>query len=161
MGGRVGFFLPGPRIELGASLQQLLQEERSRSVGFHLAWQPNRVPLNLRSEYAWGAIKGSGYWIEGAYRLSQIPRGQRVLGHTEVVGRAQQYFAGQLDAADASEYQLPRRNTQQADLGLNYYFSDGFKATGSYGRWFSSARDYNLWTVGVAYRLAVPLGRSQ
>src|SRR5438552_4443025 len=54
VGGRVGFFLPGPRIELGASLQQLLQEERSRSVGFHFAWQPNRVPLNLRSEYAWG-----------------------------------------------------------------------------------------------------------
>ena len=161
VGGRVGFFLPGPRIELGASLQQLLQEERSRSVGFHFAWQPNRVPLNLRSEYAWGAIKGSGYWIEAAYRLSQIPRGQRVLRHTEVVGRAQQYFAGQLDAADASEYELPRRNTQQADLGLNYYFSDGFKATGSSGRWFSSARDYNIWTVGIAYRFAVPLGRSQ
>jgi hypothetical protein len=93
--------------------------------------------------------------------LSQIPRGQRVLRHTEVVGRAQQYFAGQLDAADASEYELPRRNTQQADLGLNYYFSDGFKATGSSGRWFSSARDYNIWTVGIAYRFAVPLGRSQ
>jgi hypothetical protein len=159
-GGRVGFFLPGPRIELGASLQQLLQEERSRSVGFHFAWQPNRVPLNLRSEYAWGAIKGSGYWIEGAYRLSQIPHWQRVLRHTEVVGRAQQYFAGQLTAADASEYQLPRRNTKQADLGANYYFSDGFKATASYGRWFGS-RDYNIWTVGIAYRFALPLGRPQ
>ena len=159
-GGRVGFFLPGPRIELGASLQQLLQEERSRSVGFHFAWQPNRVPLNLRSEYAWDGLKGSGYWIEGAYRLSQIPRGQRVLRHTEIVGRAQQFFAGQLTSADASEYQLPRRDTQQVDLGANYYFSDGFKATWSYGRWYGS-RDYNLWMVGLAYRFALPLGRSQ
>ena len=158
-GGRVGLFFPGPRIELGASFQQLLQEERSRAVGFHFAWQPNRVPVNLRSEYAWSGHKGSGYWVEGAYRLSQIPRGQAVFRHTEIVGRAQQFFTGNLEADDAEEYGLPLVNTQQADIGMNYYFRDGLKATASYGRQFSSAGNSNLWTFGVAYRFALPLGR--
>jgi hypothetical protein len=51
-GGRVGFFFPGPRIEVGGSFQKELQEDRTNAFGFHFAWQPMRVPLNLRSEYA-------------------------------------------------------------------------------------------------------------
>jgi hypothetical protein len=160
-GARVGLFLPGPRVEIGASFQQLLQEERSRSVGFHFGWQPNRVPLNLRSEYAWSGSQGSGYWIEAAYRLSQVQRWQRVLRHTEVVGRGQQYLVGELTASDAAGYGLPTVNARQLDLGLNYYISDGLKATGSYGRRFSSSGDVDLWTVGIAYRFALPLGRTQ
>jgi len=160
-GARVGFFLPGPRVEIGASFQQHLQEERARSVGVHFAWQPNRVSLNLRSEYAWSGSQGSGYWIEAAYRLSQAQRWQRVLRHTEVVGRGQQYLAGELTASDAAGYGLPTVNTRQADLGFNYYFSDGLKAIGSYGRRFSASGDFNLWTVGIAYRFALPLGRAQ
>ena len=78
VGGRFGFFLPGPRIEAGASWQKLLQEERKNSVGFHFAWQPPPVPLNLRAEYARSHL-GSGYWVEGAYRLSQIPRWTKVM----------------------------------------------------------------------------------
>lgn len=158
-GGRLGFFLPGPRIEVGTSFQQLLQEERSRSVGFHFAWQPNAIPLNLRSEYAWSGEKGSGYWIEGAYRLSQVPHGQRVFRHLEIVGRGQQFFAGHLEEDDAEEYGLPDINVRQGDFGLNYYLRDGLKATASYGRQFSSDGNFNLWTVGIAYRFAFPLGR--
>jgi hypothetical protein len=159
-GGRVGFFFPGPRVEIGVSFRQLLQEERSRSTGFHFAWQPAAVPLNLRSEYAWSGDHGSGYWIEGAYRLSQIQHWQAVLRHAEVVGRMQQFF-GHIDADEAEEYSLPETDTQQADFGLNYYFLDGLKGTASYGRQFSSAGNFNLWTFGVAYRFAVPLGRVQ
>src|ERR1700680_5148151 len=92
-GGRLGFFLPGPRIEAGASWQKELQDERSNAFGFHLAWQPTPLPLNLRSEYA-RSHDGSGYWIEAAYRLSQAPFWQKSLRRTEVVGRAQQLFAG-------------------------------------------------------------------
>ena len=161
VGGRIGFFLPGPRIEVGASLQQLLQEQRARSVGMHFAWQPTRVPLNLRSEFAWDGSKGSGYWIEGAYRLSQVPHGRGVLRHTEIVGRTQHFFAGQLGPGDAAEYGLPVRDAREADLGLNYYFTDGFKATTSYGRRFSSTGSFNLWSAGIAYRFALPLGRSR
>jgi hypothetical protein len=47
----------------------------------------------------------------------------------------------------------------KGEFGLNYYLHDGLKAVASYGRQFSSAGNLNLWTVGIAYRFAVPLGR--
>jgi hypothetical protein len=158
LGGRVGFFLPGPRIEGGASFQKELQEDRPNAFGFHFAWQPTPLPLNLRSEYA-RSHDGSGYWIEAAYRLSQVPFWQKALHRTEVVGRAQQFFAGEISAAAAQGYGVPAVNARQGNLGLNYYMRDGLKATSSYGRRFSSDGNVNLWTMGIAYRFALPLGR--
>jgi hypothetical protein len=158
VGVRVGLFLPGPRIEAGVSFQQLLQEDRSRAWGVHFAWQPLALPLNLRSEYARSGL-GSGYWVEAAYRLSQVPFWQKALRHAEVVGRGQQLFAGHISENTAYEYGLPDVNTRQADLGLNYYLRDGLKATASYGRRLNSDGNVNLWTAGIAYRFAFPLGR--
>ena len=157
-GGRVGFFLPGPRIEVGASFQKELQEERANAFGFHFAWQPSAIPLNLRSEYA-RSHDGSGYWIEAAYRLSQVPFWQKAMRRTEIVGRGQQLFAGEIDEDEAEEYGLPDVNTRQGDFGLNYYIRDGLKASASYSRRFNSDGNVNLWTVGLAYRFAFPLGR--
>lgn len=159
-GGRIGFFFPGPRVEAGMSWQKSLQDERTNSFGFHFAWQPMAVPLNLRSEYARG-FQGSGYWIEGAYRLSQLHFWRHAMARTEVVGRVQQFSLGQGGADEASEYELPEVNTRELDFGVNYFIHDGLKATASYGRQFSSAEDLNLWTVGIAYRFAIPLGRAQ
>jgi hypothetical protein len=175
-GGRVGFFLPGPRVEAGFSWQKLLQDERTNAFGFHFAWQPTPLPLNLRSEYARSNL-GSGYWIEGAYRLSQVPFWRHAMSHTEFVARGQQFFAPQTEAYEyeyaqaeakgsaqareyeSEQYELPYVNTRQADFGLNYYIRDGLKAVGSYSRQFSSYGNFNLWTVGIAYRFALPLGR--
>ncbi|MGZ4733781.1 MAG: hypothetical protein ACXVZH_16735 [Terriglobales bacterium] len=157
-GGRVGFFLPGPRIEAGVSFQKELQEERANAFGFHFAWQPAAVPLNLRSEYA-RSYDGSGYWIEAAYRLSQVPFWQKALRRAEIVGRGQQLFAGEIDEDEAEEYGLPDVNTRQGDFGLNYYIRDGLKASASYSRRFNSDGNVNIWTVGLAYRFALPLGR--
>jgi hypothetical protein len=158
VGGRMGFFFPGPRVEVGASWQKELQEERPNAFGFHFAWQLTPLPLNLRSEYA-RSHDGSGYWIEGAYRLSQLPFWKTAMRRTEVVGRAQQLFAGEISEEEAEEYGLPDVNTRQGDFGLNYYLRDGLKATASYGRQFSSDGNFNLWTVGIAYRFAFPLGK--
>ncbi len=157
-GARFGFFLPGPRIEAGFSFQKELQEERSNAFGFHFAWQPLPLPLNLRSEYA-RSHDGSGYWIEAAYRLSQLPFWQKTMRRTEIVGRAQQLFAGNIDEDEAEEYGLPDVNTRQGDFGVNYYIRDGLKLAASYSRRFNSDGNVNLWTVGVAYRFAFPLGR--
>ena len=145
-GGRVGFFLPGPRIEVGVSFQKELQEERANAFGFHFAWQPAALPLNLRSEYA-RSHDGSGYWIEAAYRLSQVPFWQKALRRTEIVGRGQQLFAGEIDEDEAEEYGLPDVNTRQGDFGLNYYIQDGLKASASYSRRFNSDGNVNsgLW----------------
>jgi len=154
-GVRVGLFFPRPRVEIGGSWQKLLQEDRSQSAGFHFAWQPPPIPLNLRLEYA-RTDSGSGYWVEGAYRFSQVPVWSSVMRRTEFVGRMQQFFAGKGAPQANGEYSLPRSDVQQPDFGLNYYFKDGLKASASYGRWLGK-RNYNVWSVGVAYRFAIPL----
>src|SRR5262249_25106808 len=137
--------------------QKELQDERSNSFGFHFAWQPTHLPLNLRSEYARSEY-GSGYWVEGAYRLNQLSFWHSVTKRTELVARMQQFFIGEpaADVDSDSQYILPHGNVQQPDFGLSFYLKDGLKAQASYGRWFG-AKDWNVWTFGVAYRFAVPL----
>jgi hypothetical protein len=157
-GGRIGVFLPKPRLELGVSFQKTLQEERPHAVGFHFAWQPNALPVTIRSEYAHSGDKGSGYWVEGAYRLSQINRWQGFFKHLEIVGRGQQFFADHIESGEAEEYGLPDVDARQGDLGLNYNLHDGLKLTASYGRQFGSDGNLNVWTAGIAYRFALPLG---
>ncbi|MBS1852945.1 MAG: hypothetical protein JST79_18735 [Acidobacteria bacterium] len=158
-GGRVGLFFTGPRIEVGGSFQKELQEDRKNSFGFHFAWQPTPLPLNLRAEYA-RSVYGSGYWVEGAYRLGQIPHWNKVMRKTEFVARMQQTFAGEEQPEGDDEYNLPRSNVQQPDFGLNYYIKDGLKVSGSYSRWLGR-RNWNTWTIGIAYRFAIPLGRAE
>jgi hypothetical protein len=157
-GGRMGVFLPGPRVEVGASFQKVLQDERSNAFGFHFAWQPQGLPLNMHSEYA-RSNQGSGYWVDGAFRLSQVPFWQKAMRRVEVAGRAEQFFSGQISLDEVQALGLPVANTREGEFGLNYYLHDGLKAVASYGRQFSSSGNFNLWTVGIAYRFAFPLGR--
>src|SRR6202046_5137564 len=154
-GGRVGIFLPDQRLEFGGSFQHLLQDERSNSFGFHFAWQPPPIPLDIRGEYA-RSRGGSGYWIESAYRLSQIAAAQDYLRRVQLVARMQQFVVGALP----SEV-LPSANTQEFEFELNYYFQDNLRLVSSYGRQFSSLGNVNVWTVGITYRLVAPLGRGE
>ena len=159
VGGRMGAFFPGPRLEVGVSWQRTLQDDRKNAFGFHMGWQPARAPLNLRSEFA-RSFEGSGYWIEGAYRLSQARFWQKAMRRTELVGRAQQFFAGEIGSAGDTALGLPPVNTREADFGVNYFLRDGLKGILSYGRQFSSAGNFNQWSFGLAYRFLVPLGRA-
>lgn len=158
VGGRVGVFLPGPRLEVGGSWQKTLQDDRKNAFGFHMGWQPAKVPVNVRAEFA-RSFLGSGYWIESAYRLSQARRWQKAMRRTEVVARAQQFYIGEAGAAAAADAGLPEANTRMAEFGLNYFLRDGLKGVASYGRQFSSAGNFNQWSFGVAYRWLIPLGR--
>jgi hypothetical protein len=153
-GGRAGIFVPKERLEIGGSFQHLLQDERSNAFGFYALWQPPVLPLDLRSEYARSNM-GSGYWVESAYRLTQILFLQNQFRRTQVVTRMQQFFVGQVPSDS-----LPPVNTKQIEFGLNYYFVDGLKAISSYGRQFSSEGNKNVWTIGITYRFVVPLGRA-
>jgi hypothetical protein len=154
-GGRIGFFLPGPRLEFGASFQQVLQADRPHSAGVHFVWQPNALPLTVRSEYVrQSGIKGSGYWIESAYMLKQVPGMKKV----EMVGRGQQFFAaGNLSALTKKKLGSLGLDTNEADVGLNYYFRSDVRASASYGRQFALGRNANLWTIGMTYRFVSPL----
>jgi len=158
VGARMGVFLLGPRVEVGASWQKLLQDERSNAFGFHFAWQPVSLPLSTHAEYA-RSNRGSGYWIDGAYRLSQLPFWQKAMRRTEFAARLEQFYSGQISPEEAAGFELPAANTREGEFGLNYYLRDGLKAVASYGRQFSAAGNLNLWTVGLAYRFLVPLGR--
>jgi hypothetical protein len=151
-GGRAGIFLTKERLEIGGSFQHLLQQERSNLFGFHAIWQPPTLPLDIRAEYA-HSKRGSGYWVEPAYKLSQLPFLRDELRRTQLVARYQQFFTGELPS-DA----LPSINSKEFEAGLNYYFMDGLKASGNYGRQFSSAGNLNVWTLGLTYRFVVPLG---
>jgi len=158
VGGRAGLFLPGPRLEVGGSWQRTLQDYRKNAFGFHMGWQPASRPLNLRAEFA-HSFEGSGYWIEGLYRLSQVERWHKAMRRTEVVARMQQFFTGEIGPDAAADLGLPDVNTREADFGVNYFVHDGLKGVFSYGRIFSSEGDFNQWTFGVAYRWLIPLGR--
>ncbi len=158
VGGRMGFFFPGPRFEIGGSWQRTLQDVRRNAFGFHMGWQPSKVPLNLRAEYA-HSFEGSGYWIESAYRLSQAHFWQKQMRRTEVVARAQQFRVGAIGAAGEADLDLPTADTREADFGVNYFFRDGMKGLCSYGRQFSSAGNFNQWSFGLAFRFLMPLGR--
>ena len=158
VGGRLGVFLPGPRLEVGGSWQKTLQDDRKNAFGLHMGWQPTKVPLNLRAEFARSFI-GSGCWIESAYRLSQAHRWQKAMRRTEVVARAQQFYVGEAGPDAAAGADLPGANTRMAEFGVNYFLRDGLKGIASYGRQFSSAGNFNQWSFGVAYRWLIPLGR--
>jgi hypothetical protein len=157
VGGRVSFFLPGPRVEIGASWQKLLQDARANAFGFHFAWLSTRLPLNMHAEYA-RSNQGSGYWIDGAYRLSQLHFWQKAMRRTEFAARAEQFFSGAISSDEALALGLSAANTREGEFGLNYYLQDGLKVVGSYSRQFSSAGNLNLWSVGIAYRFLIPLG---
>ena len=158
VGGRLGLFFPGPRLEVGGSWQKVLQDDRKNALGFHLAWQPPAAPLSLHSEFV-RSNQGSGYWVEGAYRLSQARFWQKAMRRTELVARQQGFFNGNIPSDAALGLGLPGANTRETDFGVNYFLKDGLKAVASYGRQFSSAGNLNQWTFGVAYRFLLPLGK--
>jgi len=158
VGGRMGFFFPGPRLEVGGSGQRTLQDARKNAFGYHIGWQSSKLPLSMRAEMA-RSYEGSGYWIEGAYRLSQVHFWQKAMRRTELVARAQGYYVGEIGSDGAANLDLPSADTREADFGLNYFLRDGLKGIVSYGRQFSSAGNANQWSFGFAYRFLVPLGR--
>ena len=155
-GARVGLFFPGPRIEFGGSWQKLLQDQRNNAFGFHFAWQVNRLPLNIHSEYA-RSNQGSGYWVDGAYRLSQVPFWKGAMRRTELAGRFEQFYSGEISSDAALALGLPGADTREGHAGVNFYLHDGVKAVASYARQYSSAGNFNLWTVGIAFRFVAPL----
>jgi hypothetical protein len=155
-GGRVSLFFPEQRLEIGASFQQVLQLDHPHSAGLHFEWQPNRLPLTLRSEFVrQSGTKGDGYWFESVYRLSQIPPLRRL----ELAARAQQFVAADnLSAATIKKLGALGKDMNEGDFGLNYYLRNDVRASASYGRQLIVGKDANVWVIGLVYRFVMPLG---
>jgi hypothetical protein len=151
-GGRVGVFLPQARLEIGMSYQKLLEDQRQNSVGAYFAWQPYRVPLDIKGEYA-HSRNGQGYWAEAGYRFSQFRGEDSWLGRLQPIGRMQQFDRGTFSPIDG----LPGADTRQVDFGLNYYLPHNVRLNTSYGRQFSSLGNSNIWNFEVTWRFLTPL----
>ncbi len=152
-GGRWSIFLPNHRLEIGTSFQRLLQDERFNTWGLDATWQPYKVPLDFRLEYA-RSHTGSGYWAEGAYRLRRINVLKPFFRKSQAVVRVEQFFAPTRaeEEMEAGHEELPEVNTKRLLLGWNYYVRDGLKLGFAYGREFSSMGDRNVWSFGLGYR---------
>jgi hypothetical protein len=152
-GGRVGVFFLGTRVEIGTSYERTLQNQRMNSFGTDLSWLPHRLPLEVKGEWA-HSLGGHGYWLYGAYRLSQLGGGDSAIGRLEPVFRMQQFFRSQLIAGDS----LPPSNVRLPEFGLNYYLPHEIRLNASYGREnISQSTDINVWNIGITYRFLFPL----
>jgi hypothetical protein len=158
-GGRVGIFLPAARLEVGTSYERRLQGHRMNSFGTDVSWAPYSLPLEIKGEWA-HSPSGHGYWIQGAYRLSQLGGGNSAIARLEPIFRMQQFFRSQHIAGDS----LPSTNMRRPEFGLNYYLPHEIRLNASYGRQFiSHSTDVNVWQFGITYRFLFPLwpGESQ
>lgn len=150
-GGQFSMYLPQKRLEIGTSYTRVLQGEESNPIGVHVWWEPYRVPLEIRSEYAHGP-HSQGYWVEAAYRLSQWTGPSSALGRLVPVFRMQQTFRDSTGPSDG----LPAANTQRADFGLDYHFPHEVRINTSYSRQFSSTGNHNIWETSLIYRFLFP-----
>jgi hypothetical protein len=152
-GGRVGIFIPGTRLEFGTSYERTLQNKQMNSVGTDISWAPYRLPLDIKGEWA-HSPSGHGYWIQGAYRLSQLGSANSAIGRLEPVFRMQQFFRNQNITGDS----LPSTNVRRPEFGLNYYLPHEIRLNASYGREFiTNSTNLNVWQFGITYRFLFPL----
>jgi hypothetical protein len=156
VGGQGYAYFPKARLEVGASYGRLREGNHSNAVGVHVWWEPEKVPLKIRSEYAHGP-HSQGYWIEADYRLSQFHGPESLIGRLEPVFRLQQTFRNSPDFTDG----LPSANTQRTDFGLDYHLPHEVRINTSYERQFSSTGNFNIWETGIVYRFLFPAWRSK
>jgi hypothetical protein len=150
-GGRASLYLPEARLELGFSYDRLLQNTHENFFGTHVWWEPKDTGLRLRSEYGRGQ-HAQGYWIEADYRTHAWGGPENWIGRLEPAFRMQQTFRIDNLASDG----VPSRNTQRADLGIDYNLPHEIRILTSYGRQFSPAGDVNIWETGIVYRFLFP-----
>ena len=157
VGQRVGFFFPKARLEIGTSIQRQLQDEHINTYGADITWQSNRVPLDVRGEYARNGTAGSGYWLEGAYRMRKVPFWKPLMQKSQAEVRFEQFFAPSVMNDSAGDMSLPDSNAKRIFVGWSYWLRPDVRANFAYGREFIDSGDHNVWTVGLTYRFAFPL----
>ena len=157
-GGRASLVFPSPRLEAGFSFNRNLGDERHNMIGADLTWNLRQIPLDLRAEALRNPLDGSGYWLEGAYRLNR---------HLHLVVRGEQWVPKLAEdameeghegeePAEMEDHALPERNTTRLTVGWNVYFYKGFRLAASYGRNFAEGENQDIWSTGITYRFAIP-----
>lgn len=149
-------YFENQHVEVGGSYQRFLEGHHINNGGIYVAWQPPKTTLDVKAEYDRN-FNGNGYWIEPAYRLSQIPVANSFFRNLDFVTRIQQFRP-----LNGGGNGLPTLSTERVDVGLNYYFRDNnWRVITDYGRLFNSQQDHNVWNVGFTYRFLFPLWRGR
>ncbi len=159
-GGRVGFFLPRARLEVGASFQRKLGDERRNLQAADFTWQLKPIPLDVRGEFARDPVIGKGYWIEGAYRMGKVPFLKAFMKKSQAEVRMEQFWVSPLlaSATDTEEIETPTSDAKRVFAGWSYWIRPDIRTNFAYGREFNSTDgNRNLWTMGLTYRFAFPL----
>jgi hypothetical protein len=158
MGTRTSLVLPNKRIEVGASFSRNLGDLRYNMFGLDFTWNLKVIPLDIRAEGLRNAMLGSGYWVEGAYRLRKLGSNP-FLRKSQVALRGEQYFAPRTapmsDGAANMMSGLPDRDTKRLGIGWNYYLTNGIRLNASFGRNFATGENRNTWGAGITYRFAI------
>lgn len=149
-GGTASIYLPGPRLEIGASYSRLLGDDRLNIAGADFVWNSRQAPLDVRGEYMYAQRLGSGYWVEAAYKLANVTSNS-FWRKCQLVARGEQFFAPSTVAEDLDD-PLPALSAKAGTVGLNYWPTDYLKASFSYGRESDSSGSTNTWTLGLVYR---------
>jgi hypothetical protein len=155
-GGQLNVYLPNARLEIGTSYGRSLEHDQSNYFGTHVWWEPAKVPMKIRSEYAHGP-HSQGYWAEMDYRLSQFHGEESLIGRLEPIFRWQQTFRNSPGPGDG----LPAANTQRTDFGLAYHLPHEVRINANYARQFSSTGNFNIWETNVVYRFLFPAWRGK
>jgi hypothetical protein len=150
-GGDGSVYFPNHHIEVGSSYQRFLEERHINNESAYLSWQPFQAPLDVKAEYD-RTYTGEGYWIDGAYMLSQVPVANSFFKNLQLAARVQQFHPLH-DGGNG----VPGIDTERGDVGLNYYFKPNWRVISSYGRQFADGRRTNIWNVGFTYRFTWPL----
>jgi len=150
-GGRLSFYLPVQRLEVGLSYNRMLQDSHENFYGMHVWWEPANTALRIRSEFARGH-HAQGYWVEADYRTTRLGGPDSFAGRFEPVFRMQQTFRRDTIVSDG----LPFADTQRADFGIDYNLPHNARILTSYGRQFSSTDNHNIWETGIVYRFLFP-----
>lgn len=149
VGFRTSVFLPGPRMEIGFSFNHTLQDVHATGFGTDFTWNLRKLPLDVRAESLISPDEGSGYWVEGAWRLTSS-RFPRWLRQSQAVLRGEQYFTPSKALEDT---ELPTVDTTRVFLGWNLYLAKALRLSTAYGRQFADGGNHNLWDIGINFRI--------
>jgi hypothetical protein len=156
-GFRTSLLLPEKHVEIGGSFNNTKGDGAHKMIGTDFTWQPKRVPFELRSETLFSKQAGNTYWVEGAYKLSQLGRNP-LLRYTTLVYRQEQYWipkgASNLTAMGGTMGSLPDTNTARSTGGADYSLTPNLRFNASYQGNYATGEKGHSWNMGVTYRFA-------
>lgn len=158
-GFRGSLVMPERHIEIGMSFNDTMGSGAHKMVGTDFTWLLKRIPLDIRSETLFSKQVGNTYWVEGAYKLSQLGR-NRVLKYTSLVYRQEQYWlpkgAMNLSAMSGTMGSLPDTNTARSTAGADYSLTPNLRFNAGYQGNYATGEHSHSWNMGLTYRFATP-----